>query len=359
MAITTKDISHLARVSTATVSRVLNNKPGVLPRTREAVLKVVSELGYQPNLLSKALASRKTMTLGVISLPEKHVFGPSLMRGIQTAEAQYRDFGLKLRIHLPRDLDPAGQARAIREMIRARVDGLALVAIDAEDVRHALAEAAAKGIPTVTFNNPIRNDGQLCFVGQDAFQSGEVAADLLARFIGGRGEVFVLNGFHHFTGHSQRLLGFRAVCEARCPALRIVDVQECFDDEISAFQLTQRALRDFPKLRGIYVVGAGIGAMGKAVVQAGKAGRIHVVCYDLPPEEIHLLREGVIDAMFTQDPITQGHLPIRILFELLYGGKAPERKFFYTKTEIITQYLLGNVAVLAPEADWQLITPKF
>lgn len=359
MAITTKDISNLANVSTATVSRVLNNKPGVLPETREAVLKVVRELGYQPNLLSKALATRKTITLGVISLPEKHVFGPSLMRGIQLAEAQFRDFGLKLRIHSPRKLDPVGQARAIREMIRVRVDGLALVAIDAEEVRLALAEAAAKGIPTVTFNNPIQNDGQLCFVGQDAYQSGQAAGDLLARFMGGQGEIFVLNGFHHFSGHSQRLSGFRSVIESSFPGVRIVYVKECFDDEISAFQLTQKALRKFPNLGGVYVVGAGIGAMCKALAQAGKVGRIRVVCYDLPPDDIHFLREDVIDAMITQDPITQAQLPIKILFELLFEGKEPGRKVFHTKTEIITKYLLGNVAVMAPEDEYHLLTSGF
>jgi hypothetical protein len=56
--LTIRQIAQLAEVSTATVSRVLNNKPDVDPVTRERVLQVIAEHGYVPDLIAAQLASR-------------------------------------------------------------------------------------------------------------------------------------------------------------------------------------------------------------------------------------------------------------------------------------------------------------
>jgi LacI family transcriptional regulator len=60
------DVAAKAGVSSATVSRVLNNFEKVSPRTREKVMDVIREMGYQPNTAAKNLRSQKTMMIGVI-----------------------------------------------------------------------------------------------------------------------------------------------------------------------------------------------------------------------------------------------------------------------------------------------------
>src|SRR5579884_4088688 len=56
--LTIRQIARLAGVSTATVSRVLNNKPDVDPVTRERVLQLIKEQGYVPDLIAAQLGSR-------------------------------------------------------------------------------------------------------------------------------------------------------------------------------------------------------------------------------------------------------------------------------------------------------------
>lgn len=58
--ITIKDIAKLAKVSIATVSRVINNSPYVDEKTRKKVLKLIEEYKYIPNLAAKALPSKST-----------------------------------------------------------------------------------------------------------------------------------------------------------------------------------------------------------------------------------------------------------------------------------------------------------
>lgn len=64
--LTIKDIAELAKVSIATVSRVLNNNSWVSDKTREKVQKVIDEHNFSPNLMARSMISRKSMTLAVV-----------------------------------------------------------------------------------------------------------------------------------------------------------------------------------------------------------------------------------------------------------------------------------------------------
>jgi len=63
---TIEEVAKLAGVSTATVSRVLNHHEYVSERTRIRVWEVVKNLGYQPKIFARTLASRKTFTIGIV-----------------------------------------------------------------------------------------------------------------------------------------------------------------------------------------------------------------------------------------------------------------------------------------------------
>lgn len=60
MAITLEEIAKLAGVSRSTASRVINGRAGVRPLTRERVLRIVREYGYQPNPVARSLASHRS-----------------------------------------------------------------------------------------------------------------------------------------------------------------------------------------------------------------------------------------------------------------------------------------------------------
>lgn len=57
MVITLQQVAKLANVSLATASRVINDRPGVRPQTRERVWNVIRECGYQPNQMARSLAA--------------------------------------------------------------------------------------------------------------------------------------------------------------------------------------------------------------------------------------------------------------------------------------------------------------
>jgi DNA-binding LacI/PurR family transcriptional regulator len=89
--VTIRDVARIAGVSTATVSRVLNNSPVVRPETREKVLAVIADTGYRPNLTARRLSIGRTYSIGIV-LPFLTL--PSFverLRGVQSvlADTEY------------------------------------------------------------------------------------------------------------------------------------------------------------------------------------------------------------------------------------------------------------------------------
>jgi DNA-binding LacI/PurR family transcriptional regulator len=80
---TMHDIARLADVSLGTVSHVINGKVGVRPEVRARVQKVIDELRYQPNHLSRALRTNRTNLIGMIIPDIMNPFFPAVVRGVE------------------------------------------------------------------------------------------------------------------------------------------------------------------------------------------------------------------------------------------------------------------------------------
>ncbi|NPV80642.1 MAG: LacI family DNA-binding transcriptional regulator [Firmicutes bacterium] len=81
--ITLKDIAQAAGVSQSTVSRILNQRPGISGPTRERVLEIAASLNYHPNDLARGLAGSATNIVGVIFPRISNLYYAQLLQGIQ------------------------------------------------------------------------------------------------------------------------------------------------------------------------------------------------------------------------------------------------------------------------------------
>ncbi len=141
-----EEVARRARVSTATVSRVLNDIDVVKNSTRARVLKVVAELNYHPNLHARSLAGGKSQTLGMIVSNMENPFFLDIFR---TLEADARDHGYDV-VMANTDYQPEMLSRSIRLMIGRRVAGLAVIV--SEMAPELISELTASKIPTVFYD---------------------------------------------------------------------------------------------------------------------------------------------------------------------------------------------------------------
>ncbi|RAI82190.1 catabolite control protein A [Macrococcoides goetzii] len=90
MTVTIYDVAREAKVSMATVSRVVNGNPNVKPATRDRVNEVIKRLNYRPNAVARGLASKKTTTVGVIIPDISNVYYSELARGLEDIATMYK-----------------------------------------------------------------------------------------------------------------------------------------------------------------------------------------------------------------------------------------------------------------------------
>ena len=120
---TIKDVAKRAGVGIATVSRTLHGSSQVSPETAARVLKVVEELGYQPNTTAQSLVSGRSLMLGLVVSDITNPFFPELVKGFEDVALQN---GYDVLV-ASTNYEPARTALCVRRMIERKIDGVAIM----------------------------------------------------------------------------------------------------------------------------------------------------------------------------------------------------------------------------------------
>ncbi len=118
-----EEVAKRARVSAATVSRVLNNVDVVKSSTRARVMKAVAELNYHPNLHARTLAGGRSRTLGIVVSNMENPFFFDVFKSLEQAALAS---GYEL-VAANTDYQPERLLSSIRLMIGRRLAGLAVI----------------------------------------------------------------------------------------------------------------------------------------------------------------------------------------------------------------------------------------
>lgn len=151
------DVAKLAGVSRATVSFVLNNRPGVAADTQQRVRSAAEELGWTPSSSARALSTGRVRAVGLVLAREPELLGtdpffPAFMAGIETVISETGD-GLMLQMsRFENEVDTYRRLAADR-----RVDGVFLTDLRSDDPRPAL--VAELGLPAVAVGAPDSGTG--------------------------------------------------------------------------------------------------------------------------------------------------------------------------------------------------------
>ncbi len=203
--ISIREVAAAARVSVATISRVLNGKGPIHPDTRQRVLEVVAELGYVPHSGARSLSTRRTSSVGVI-LPDLYgEFFSELIRGIdQGAKAS----GYHVLVSGSHS-DPA-EVEVLLRALHGRVDGLIVMG----PTRSTGAIRIPPGVPAV-FLGDLPAQGGVDHPSlriDNAGGAGAVAEHLLDL---GHRRIGFVSGPAENSDAEARLEGFRAALAAR------------------------------------------------------------------------------------------------------------------------------------------------
>jgi LacI family transcriptional regulator len=332
---TIKQIALLAGVSRGTVDRVLNNRGHVRKGTAEKVRAIAESLNYRPNKLGKALVSRKKQyQIAFIVFGGDNPFFTDVLAGVKEKLEEFADLGIKVQVLCTPIGDHEAQVGLLRQLEKQQISGIAITPINHPGVSKMISRLMRNGIPVVTVNTDIENSGRFAYVGSDYYRGGKTAGGLAGLISGGRANIGIVTGSHKVLCHTQRVAGFIENCAGRYPNLKIVAQCENLDDDLLSYERTREMLHSHPEIDMIFMAAAGVYGAARALEAEGMAGKVRIVCFDLTPITLELLKKGDVAATIGQHPKLQGTKPLDILSDYLLHGVCPENENFFCECDI-------------------------
>ncbi|CAM3865142.1 HTH-type transcriptional regulator AscG [Vibrio aerogenes CECT 7868] len=210
---TINDVCKAAGVSKATVSRVINHSGQVREETRQHVLSIMEQLGYQPNLLAQALATNTSNSIGLI-LPHfaNNYFGSVLKKTAQILQLKHK----KLFVMDSHD-NMSGEIEALHSLAAQRCDAIIIYSRHLTETQLATAQQDLQ-IPLVVLNRCLEKELLFSF-GFNQKQLAQIAVDHLLE-LGHRHIACIATPLTSQTGQ-QRLQAYKS-----CLNNRNIPVQE-------------------------------------------------------------------------------------------------------------------------------------
>lgn len=238
---TIKDVAREAKVSIASVSRVLNGSGGVTPETQDIVRRVAERLHYVPDNAARSLITRRTHTVGAV-LPDLYgEFFSELIRGIDLAA---RARGLHLLVSSSHDgVEEA--AAAVRAM-RGHVDGMVIMS---EFVDAAFLEAnLPSDLHAVLLDSPIKSKRYPALNVDNFAGANAMVRHLLD--LGHESVAFIAGPKSNFDAQ-QREKGYRAAMAAHTPNASANVVTGDFTEE-SGYRAGRELLAQKTRPRAVF-----------------------------------------------------------------------------------------------------------
>jgi DNA-binding LacI/PurR family transcriptional regulator len=304
------DVARLAGVSHQTVSRVLNEHGNVRPETRQRVLEAMRQLNYQPNSAARTLVTRKSNTLGIVTI-DSTLFGPaSMVYGIEQAA---RAAGYFVSIASISSLTRQSVKEAVNRLREQSVEGIVAV-VPHDDAMHALASVAPG---TVTIAVGVGNGMAVPVVGVDNVAGAVLATEHLLQY--GHRTVHHITGPIGYPDARERELGWRRALTMAGAGLPEVLVGDW--SARSGYEQGRRLAAD-PSVTAVFC-GNDQMALGllRAMSEAGRRvpGDVSVVGFDDVPEAAFMIPPL---STIKQDFAQVGRASIDLFVEMASGRRA-------------------------------------
>lgn len=241
-----------------------------------------------------------------------------------------------------REVDVEKQMQIVENLIQTRIAALCVTPSGSREIVPSIDKANRANIPVVIVDTRVdakalsESGGKVAtFIGSDNYEGGKIAGEFLAKRLGGKGKVAVLEGIPgHETGDS-RLRGFRDALKAT-PGIEIVASQTANWERDQGFNVFQNILQSHPDVQAVFACSdlMALGAV-EAIAAAKKSGQIAVVGFDATSEARDAILKGTMDASVAQSPAQMGALAVENAVKLLKGEQVQAE--FVVPIKLITK----------------------
>jgi ribose transport system substrate-binding protein len=261
---------------------------------------------------------KEARTVGVTLLTRGHLFYRDLEEGLRRAAAK-ESYAL---IITSADFDLGKQIGQIEDFVARRVDAIVICPVDSRGVGPGIKQANAANIPVFTADIAAQEGRVVSHIASDNVAGGRLAGEYLARALGGKGNVAIINQ-PAITSVLDRVKGFRDGLSGFRDMRIVADVngQGVRDRALAA---AADVLQAHPDLQGIFGINddSALGALD--AVQQFKRSNIVIIGYDAtPPARDAIMRGSPLKADVIQYPDTIGMKTVETIRKYFAGERIP------------------------------------
>ncbi len=335
-----KEIARRANVAIATVDRVIHNRTGVSAKTREKVNKVIAELDYQPNFLASRLASGKIITLAVLipSVTKETEFWDAPLRGIQRAEQEISQYGVKVESYFFNLIDPQPFIDQTIRILKAGVDGIVLSPSFISEAEQFVAQCEKLKIPFVFIDSNLPDRPSLSYIGPPLFQSGYQAGRLCTCTLSAPAQLAIVNITKALDSYTYKQIekGFRAYFSDRGEDVSILREDIRKTDFASVEKSLRKLFAAHPAIDAIFVTNSRASLVARFLEDAALPAKPILIGYDFVKDNKYYLAKGTIDFLICHQPEDQGYRSVMTLYQsLVFSSKIS--KEYYMPIDIVTR----------------------
>jgi ribose transport system substrate-binding protein len=267
----------------------------------------------------KAGAGQKKIRLAVVPMGTTHEFWKAIHAGAKKAAAE---LGVEIIWKGPlKEDDRNEQVRIVETLLDSGIDALVLTPLDDRALIPPVAEAKARGIPTVIFNTALQGNDFIAYVSTDNWKGGVLAAERIGALLQGEGKLILIRILEGVEGNRQREEGFLETIRSRFPGITILsDNQYAGITTETAYQTTENLLSRFHDVEAIFTPNESttFGCL-RALQDHGLAGKVFHVGFDSSKKLIEALEKNEIKGLVLQDPVRMGYDSVRTAVASLRG----------------------------------------
>lgn len=324
-----KDIAALSGVSTGTVDRILHNRGKVSEEAQKKVEKVLKEIDYQPNLIARSLALKKTYRfLAFIPSHAQGEYWSIFREGIEKARQELFSYNVEVECLYFNQYDAHSFDRLLPQIEQNDCQGVVIATLFKESVLKLTARLDEKEIPYVLVDAYIDQTRCIAYYGTHSFDSGYIAGRLMFQQIGPEDDLavfrFIRKGDLYSTQVRKREEGFRQSLADHSFRGKIRSVSIHADDPDANQEILDTFFGQQASIRAGIIFNSRAHLLGEYFKKRLSLHPFKLIGYDVIEANIRCLNEGYITHLIAQRPEVQAINSIKALFRhLVLKEKTP------------------------------------
>ena len=205
--ITQKELAARLGLSRTTIARAINNSSNIKPETKEKILKLVKELGYEKNYVGSLLASKKKIVYSFIVESKNSYYTEQIKLGIKGAKKEYKHYNLEI-IEIVTDINkPMEQVLELQKLLNSdkQIDGIIIIPLDKVKIMDLISPYLEK-IKFISLS--VFLSKKIAYVGTDYEKCGRLAAEFLGKTLNSDDKVLVIDNGDDNISSKYYLNGF-------------------------------------------------------------------------------------------------------------------------------------------------------